>query len=489
MYSFKNNGYILKIMTDFFKIDLTEGENKTIKRLRNEKDVSLEKYSELFQTILKKEVNFYENKNISSELIIKAQNFINEIKNFYISSVSYLNLIVLKIIPEKSLAYINDKLKIAAINFFYESIIKKYENVIILKFANKKRENLDVSYIDDLKIELNEKSFNFLKPAENLYKSLNNFTKKKTSLDNILEIVNEIKRIKKLSIEQSLDIFLYLTLLALQQHLKLNLLIKDEMGEIDEEYRKLFNKNLDDSIKEIEKFKHLIDNFSIKEDVNKLNIELIENLYKNKSELQYQKDFYYAEFLEKINREKEALDKYMEVIEKTVQFDFNFLNLAINNGFKLARSLNDKRDKKIFNIGSYYGVIEGKYSDNNWMKEHYKDKYDFISICTQNGIPSCDDLRFPNAKYDYAGRKRTRLEIYSMIDSKMYNISEEEIQNNMKKLLEHGADINSINSTGETPLILAICNRNWDRALLLLEQPKIGKTIDQCSLRKKILHF
>ena len=55
----------------------------------------------------------------------------------------------------------------------------------------------------------------------------------------------------------------------------------------------------------------------------------------------------------------------------------------------------------------------------------------------------------------------------------------------MVKLLEAGADINFVNSTGETALMGAVAYKNYERAKLLLKYPKVKETIDQKSLRKK----
>jgi len=51
--------------------------------------------------------------------------------------------------------------------------------------------------------------------------------------------------------------------------------------------------------------------------------------------------------------------------------------------------------------------------------------------------------------------------------------------------LEEGADINFINSTGETALMGAIAYKNYERAKLLLKYSKVKETINQKSLRKK----
>jgi len=55
----------------------------------------------------------------------------------------------------------------------------------------------------------------------------------------------------------------------------------------------------------------------------------------------------------------------------------------------------------------------------------------------------------------------------------------------MRKLLGVGADINFVNSTGETALMGTIAYGNFERAKLLLKYPQIKETINQKSLRKK----
>ena len=155
------------------------------------------------------------------------------------------------------------------------------------------------------------------------------------------------------------------------------------------------------------------------------------------------------------------------------------------------------------------GIVTKEYEgDSDWINKHYFqyfDKYftpifeknekidanDYVVLgrrekLVEDKALSIKDLRSPNAKYRFGIRKETKLSIFSRLPTNIVNsYTEEYIQFCMRKLLGVGADINFVNSTGETALMGAIAYKNFERAKLLLKYPQIKETINQKSLRKK----
>lgn len=175
----------------------------------------------------------------------------------------------------------------------------------------------------------------------------------------------------------------------------------------------------------------------------------------------------------------------------------------------LAFRIDSKKYKKFYNYTRFMGIVTKEYEgDNDWINKHYFqyfDRYfspifeknekvdanDYLVLSTgeklvEDKALSIKDLRSPNAKYKFNIREETRLSIFSRLPANIIkSYTEEYIQLCIVKLLEEGADINFINSTGETALMGAIAYKNYERAKLLLKYPKVKETINQKSLRKK----
>jgi len=175
----------------------------------------------------------------------------------------------------------------------------------------------------------------------------------------------------------------------------------------------------------------------------------------------------------------------------------------------LAFRIDSKKYKNFYNYTRFMGIVTKEYEgDNDWINAHYFqyfDKYftpifeknekidanDYIVLGTKQKLVedkalSIKDLRTPDKEYEFGIRKETRLSIFSRLPVNIKNgYTEEYIQLCMEKLLKAGADINFINSTGETALMGAIAYKNYERAKLLLKYPKVKETINQKSLRKK----
>ena len=190
----------------------------------------------------------------------------------------------------------------------------------------------------------------------------------------------------------------------------------------------------------------------------------------------------------------------------------------IKEGMILAITINRQEYKKFYNYARLFGIISGELKENDWISQHYQKYYPIYfkelkeaevnnekdlpeinyDIYSHNSIEqeidrkglSIKDLRSPNAKYKYGPRDETRLSIFSMIIAncvtfKEITYTEEYIQICIKELLSKGADINFVDSTGETALMKAICSHNYERALLLLDYPEIKSSINQISKVKK----
>jgi hypothetical protein len=239
--------------------------------------------------------------------------------------------------------------------------------------------------------------------------------------------------------------------------------------------------------------------------------EKIEKIYKKdtSSLLQYFKDYYYGRFLARSGEEEKGLDKYFDSLKEAKYRAGNFLENILIEGMILAFRIDSKKYKKFYNYSRFMGIVTKEYEgDNDWINKHYFqyfDRYfspifkkdenvsanDYIVLSTgeklvEDKALSIKDLRTPDKEYEFGIRKETRLSIFSRLPVNIKNgYTEEYIQLCMLKLLEAKANINFINSTGETALMGAIAYKNYERAKLLLKYPKVKETINQKSLRKK----
>ena len=239
--------------------------------------------------------------------------------------------------------------------------------------------------------------------------------------------------------------------------------------------------------------------------------EKIEKIYKKDTSglLQYFKDYYYGRFLARSGEEKKGLDKYFESLKEAKYRTGKFLENILIEGMILAFRIDSKNYKNFYNYTRFMGIVTKEYEgDSDWINKHYFqyfDKYftpifeknekidanDYVVLgrrekLVEDKALSIKDLRSPNAKYRFGIRKETKLSIFSRLPTNIVNsYTEEYIQFCMRKLLGVGADINFVNSTGETALMGAIAYKNFERAKLLLKYPQIKETINQKSLRKK----
>ena len=215
--------------------------------------------------------------------------------------------------------------------------------------------------------------------------------------------------------------------------------------------------------------------------------EKIEKIYyKDTSNLlQYFKDYYYGRFLAKSGEEKKGLEKYYNSLEEAKYRAGKFLENILIEGMILAFRIDSKNYKNFYNYTRFMGIVTKEYEgDSDWINKHYFqyfDKYftpifeknekidanDYVVLgrrekLVEDKALSIKDLRSPNAKYRFGIRKETKLSIFSRLPTNIVNsYTEEYIQFCMRKLLGVGADINFVNSTGETALMGAIAYKNF----------------------------
>lgn len=204
--------------------------------------------------------------------------------------------------------------------------------------------------------------------------------------------------------------------------------------------------------------------------------------------LKYYLYYLYSEYLIDKRRYEEALI-YLELALNEVEYrGGTFLEEIINKGLIVSSILEIKKSfKRFLKKAIFYNIVSSNYKNcGDWLFEHYKKNLDLstniFTVDTSNEIEL--NIKKPNLKIEYWGRVRSQLEIFSSFPSYGNKVKEELYQDNIKRLLKKGANINFINSTGETPLIRALCARNYERALILLEDKNISKSINQHSLRK-----
>lgn len=204
--------------------------------------------------------------------------------------------------------------------------------------------------------------------------------------------------------------------------------------------------------------------------------------------LKYYLYYLYSEYLIDKRRYEEAL-VYLELALNEVEYrGGTFLEEIINKGLIVSSILEIKKSfKRFLKKAIFYNIVSSNYKNcGDWLFEHYKKNLDLSTnifiVDTSNEIEL--NIKKPNLKIEYWGRVRSQLEIFSILPSYGNKVKEELYQDNIKRLLKKGANINFINSTGETPLIRALCAKNYERALILLEDKNISKSINQHSLRK-----
>ena len=526
---FKTIGEIFKKFaeTEAYNLgfEFKETTKKSINRIAKEQEISIENYFDLLKEL--------KNINIKEELFVinpfaKKIGFINLCK-----SIKYLMEIVLEeflddykyLINNCSIHIKQEELDEVLNTHLFIPIIKKMVSTIYRELSVEKI--FDIDEIDEnkkvkifkskLREIIGEKSIYVLENKnEGIYKFISNLEKEDQSskFDTVLSFIKKLD----LSEANENEVFLFLTLFLIERNLFKKFDIKDKVDEvqgydIDTLIKTIENKEKSEEyLKEeelINEMKNVVDNLNSKN--YQVSKEKIEKIYKKDTSglLQYFKDYYYGRFLAKSGEEKKGLDKYFDSLKEAKYRAGKFLENILIEGMILAFRIDSKKYKKFYNYSRFMGIVTKEYEgDNDWINKHYFqyfDRYfspifkkdenvsanDYIVLSTgeklvEDKALSIKDLRSPNAKYKFNIREETRLSIFSRLPANIIkSYTEEYIQLCIVKLLEEGADINFINSTGETALMGAIAYKNYERAKLLLKYPKVKETINQKSLRKK----
>ena len=527
---FKTIGEIFKKFaeTEAYNLgfEFKETTKKSINRIAKEQEISIENYFDLLKEL--------KNINIKEELFVinpfaKKIGFINLCK-----SIKYLMEIVLEEFLDDYKYLINncgihikqEELDKVLKSHLFIPIIKKIGSTIYRELSVEKI--FDIDEIDEnkkvkifkskLREIIGEKSIYVLENKnEGIYKFISNLEKKEDQSSKFDTVLSFIKKLD-LSEANENEVFLFLTLFSIERNLFKKFDIKDKVDEvqgydIDTLIKTIENKEKSEEyLKEeelINEMKNVVGNLNSEN--YEESKEKIEKIYKKdtSSLLQYFKDYYYGRFLARSGEEEKGLDKYFDSLKEAKYRAGNFLENILIEGMILAFRIDSKKYKKFYNYSRFMGIVTKEYEgDNDWINKHYFqyfDRYfspifkkdenvsanDYIVLSTGEKLVddkalSIKDLRSPNVEYKFGIRNETRLSIFSRLPVNIKNgYTEEYIQLCMLKLLEAKANINFINSTGETALMGAIAYKNYERAKLLLKYPKVKETIEQKSLRKK----
>ena len=534
---FKTIGEILKNFVEITGFNLGfELENTTKKfldRLADEKDIKIENFFSLFEELKSIEINDelfvinpYSNdrrikkidfisisKSIKNMLEISLETFLKDYKHLVNNCTVYIEQTELDKI-------LNSYLFIPFIKEIFSTI---YEKLSIEKLFDNNQKSLTKKieiFKSKLREIIGEKSIYVLENKnEGIYKFISNLDKKDEKSSKVNTIISFIEKLNLSQVNEN-EVFLFLVLFSIEKNFYKKFKIKDETNEIQEySICKVINiiENQEKSkeyLKEeelINEMKNVVGNLNSKN--YQVSKEKIEKIYKKDTSglLQYFKDYYYGRFLAKSGEEKKGLDKYFDSLKEAKYRAGKFLENILIEGMILAFRIDSKKYKNFYNYTRFMGIVTKEYEgDNDWINEHYfqyfnkyfipifqkKEKidandYDYGVFGTEQKLVeekglSIKDLRSPNAKYKFNIREETRLSIFSRLPANIIKgYTEEYIQFCIVKLLEEGADINFINSTGETALMGAIAYKNYERAKLLLKYSKVKETINQKSLRKK----
>ena len=532
---FKTIGEIFKNFVEITGFNLgVKVENidkKSLKRLTNEKDIKIENFFSLFEELKSIEIN-------EDLFIIEPHSADNRIKkiDFISISKSIKNLMEIALeeflddykylINNCSIHIKQEELDEVLNSHLFIPIIKKMVSTIYRELSVEKI--FDIDEIDEnkkvkiFKSKLGEiigkKSIYALeKEREGIYKFISDLEKKKDQSSKFETILSFIEKLD-LSEANENEVFLFLTLHSIEKNFYKKFKIKDKTNKIQKYDINTLIKIIENKEKSEEylkekeliiEMKNVIDNLTSEN--YKESKEKIEKIYKKdtSSLLQYFKDYYYGRFLARSGEEEKGLDNYFNSLEEAKYRAGKFLENILIEGMILAFRIDSKKYKKFYNYTRFMGIVTKEYEgDNDWINKHYFqyfDRYfspifeknekvdanDYLVLSTgeklvEDKALSIKDLRSPNAKYKFNIREETRLSIFSRLPANIIkSYTEEYIQLCMVKLLEAGADINFINSTGETALMGAIAYKNYERAKLLLKYPKVKETINQKSLRKK----
>ena len=527
---FKTIGEIFKKFaeTEAYNLgfEFKETTKKSINRIAKEQEISIENYFDLLKEL--------KDTRIDEELfLIKPHSTDNRIKKIDFISISKSIKNLMEIALEEFLddyKYLinncgihikQEELDKVLKSHLFIPIIKKIGSTIYRELSVEKI--FDIDEIDEnkkvkifkskLREIIGEKSIYVLENKNaGIYKFISNLEKNEDQSSKFDTVLSFIKKLD-LSEANENEVFLFLTLFSIERNLFKKFDIKDKVDEvqkydIDALIKIIENKKkTEEYIKEeefINEMKKIINN------LNSQNYEeskkKIEKIYKKDTSglLQYFKDYYYGRFLARSGEEK-GLDKYFDSLKEAKYRAGNFLENILIEGMILAFRIDSKKYKKFYNYSRFMGIVTKEYEgDNDWINKHYFQYFDryFSPIfkkdenvsandytgekLVEDKALSIKDLRTPDKEYEFGIRKETRLSIFSRLPVNIKNgYTEEYIQLCMLKLLEAKANINFINSTGETALMGAIAYKNYERAKLLLKYPKVKETINQKSLRKK----
>lgn len=537
---FKTIGEIFKNFVEITGFNLgfkVENINKkSLNRLANEKDIKIENFFSLFKELKSIEINedLFIIEPHSKDKRIKKIDFINISK--FIKNMLETNLETFledyKYLVNNCTIYIEqtelDKIlnSYLFIPFIKETFSTIYKQLSIEKlFDNNQKSSIKKIEIFKSKLReiIGEKSIYVLENKnEGIYKFISNLDKKDEKDKKSSKVNTIISFIEKLDLSQANEneVFLFLVLFSIEKKFYKKFKIKDETNEIQKYDINTLIKIIENKEKSEEYLKEkelIIEMKNIVDNLTSENYEeskeKIEKIYKKDTSglLKYFKDYYYGRFLARSGEEEKekGLDKYFDSLEEAKYRAGNFLENILIEGMILAFRIDSKKYKNFYNYTRFMGIVTKEYEgDNDWINEHYFqyfDRYftpifeknenidnnDYVVFSTGEKLVddkalSIQDLRSPNAEYKFGIRKETRLSIFSRLPANIIkSYTEEYIQFCMIKLLKEGADINFVNSTGETALMGAIAYKNYERAKLLLKYPKVKETIDQKSLRKK----
>uniref|UniRef100_UPI002633F90B hypothetical protein n=1 Tax=Fusobacterium sp. TaxID=68766 RepID=UPI002633F90B len=499
---FKSIGEITKIF--FNSLGITK---EKFKRIKSEKDIDLEdidiKIDEYFNELENNtsKIIFYDDKKKIYQLnknIIKylRKNFF-EFKSLYIEAVKGITIGVNQEEVDKEVC----------ISLFYPFLDK----IIIEIFYNNEEyfyfdDIINPNYYDQIKKRilniLGKDNFTFLIEDKDYYSSKANYIKIQNLGENFHsnDTLNEI-----------VELFLKINIKIEKEKLECSLFFARFYINFKQEISGISNEKAITKINrfDLEYVRQKMHELFIKIQINEENknfkvlLALEDYLIANQKEkffreyqkinqeeiiLKYYLYYLYSEYLIDKRRYEEAL-VYLELALNEVEYrGGTFLEEIINKGLIVSSILEIKKSfKRFLKKAIFYNIVSSNYKNcGDWLFEHYKKNLDLstniFTVDTSNEIEL--NIKKPNLKIEYWGRVRSQLEIFSSLPSYGNKVKEELYQDNIKRLLKKGANINFINSTGETPLIRALCAKNYERALILLEDKNISKSINQHSLRK-----
>ena len=219
----------------------------------------------------------------------------------------------------------------------------------------------------------------------------------------------------------------------------------------------------------------------------------------------------YDKYIGKYSKDKD----YGQVLKKLKGDVLNYsyvnnidIKPMLREGISLSSHLGDKKGYNFFYMyANYFGLIFEDRKEAEWRYEHAKknskvasknnsqSSFHIISEDITNEIPNF--WKSPKGPtIEFHGRKRSRIEIlcryYPNLENPkakdIFKKTEEDVLDEIKKLIELGEDASYINTTGETALLASLLDFNcsYKRALLLLEEaPNIEESINAKSKMKK----